>query len=41
MLLVHGSPNRLNEYVTEEISEDYASELISLAAITNHFVVSI
>ncbi|KUO77399.1 MAG: serine/threonine protein phosphatase [Desulfosporosinus sp. BRH_c37] len=31
LLLVHGSPNRLNEYVTEEISEDYASELITLA----------
>lgn len=31
LLLVHGSPNRLNEYVTEEISKDYASELIALA----------
>ncbi|WP_425801867.1 metallophosphoesterase family protein [Desulfitobacterium sp. Sab5] len=31
LLLVHGSPNRLNEYVTEEIPEDYASELIALA----------
>ncbi|TGE38752.1 metallophosphoesterase [Desulfosporosinus fructosivorans] len=31
LLLVHGSPNRLNEYVTEEISKDYASELITLA----------
>lgn len=31
LLLVHGSPNRLNEYVTEEISEDYARELITLA----------
>ena len=31
LLLVHGSPKRLNEYVTEEISEDYARELITLA----------
>lgn len=31
LLLVHGSPNRLNEYVTEEISEDYAHELMALA----------
>ena len=31
LLLVHGSPNRLNEYVTEEISRDYANELITLA----------
>jgi len=31
LLLVHGSPNSLNEYVTEEISENYANELITLA----------
>lgn len=31
ILLVHGSPNRLNEYITEEIPADYASELIALS----------
>ncbi|MHB8125525.1 MAG: metallophosphoesterase family protein [Desulfitobacteriaceae bacterium] len=31
ILIVHGSPNRLNEYITEEIPIDYASELIALS----------
>jgi putative phosphoesterase len=30
VLLVHGSPNRLNEYITENIPRDYALDLIEL-----------
>lgn len=30
VLLVHGSPNRLNEYITEETPRDYALDLIEL-----------
>jgi len=30
VLMVHGSPNRLNEYITEDTPRDYARDLIEL-----------